>query len=384
MLWKPFNPIQFPLLGNDARFSSLFSLKTPIFQLLFALILGFCLNQIQIPVGWLLGAILAGSLSVLVQRNPQPFPPILFTSSQAIIAIATATRFSPQSLILAKHYALPLTLCICVTGGMSLLNGYFLHRLAGIDKKTGFLASIPGASASIVAMSEEMEADAMVVALLQSLRVVLVALLIPLLVSFLFPFDASDGLSSVLTYASSSYLPLSLDLMLVAGCCGLGVWLGKGLKLPSGLFLGPFMVGLTVFWLFPQYFYVPQPLFIIGLILLGLSIGLKVNFQTVQKLLKVVLIEFCLIIVLILSCLGAGYLFHLITHIDTMTAILGSTPGGISAMMATAINLQGDTGLVMTMQMTRMLLILLLSPLLANTLKKNEAYSVIDESIRIK
>jgi hypothetical protein len=62
--------------------------------------------------------------------------------------------------------------------------------------------------------------------------------------------------------------------------------------------------------------------------------------------------------------------------VDLATSILGSTPGGITPIMAMTIQLGGDSGLVLAMQMTRMLLILLVSPWFATFLRENVKNSV--------
>jgi hypothetical protein len=107
------------------------------------------------------------------------------------------------------------------------------------------------------------------------------------------------------------------------------------------------------------------------MLLVGLSIGLRFDWQTARKLLKAVLIEAGLLIALILLCLAAGYAFHLLTGVDIMTAVLGSTPGGMQVMIASAVELGGNSGLVLAMQMTRLLIILLIGPWLAENFLKS-------------
>jgi uncharacterized membrane protein AbrB (regulator of aidB expression) len=53
------------------------------------------------------------------------------------------------------------------------------------------------------------------------------------------------------------------------------------------------------------------------------------------------------------------------------TAILGFTPGGIEAMVATVMQLGGNTGLVLAMQLTRMLSIIMIAPWLVAFLVKH-------------
>jgi hypothetical protein len=346
--------------------------KKTIALLAIAIVGGVFFSWLHVPVGWLLGPMIVGIAYAIIQGSRQPLPPVFRTVGQAIIAIVTATRFSPETLSVATTYAIPLLLCVFTTGSLSMFNGYLLSRWAGIDRATAFLGFIPGTASSIVAMSEEMGADALTVALIQYIRVLLVVLLLPTTASLLFPVNPdTQAAASVAITNNLPSLPMILSLLVLAVCGGLGVWVGRRLRLPSSGFLGPFLVGLITFWILPYQLQVPQSLFCAGLLLLGLSIGVQFDWQIVNKLLKAVLIEVGLVIVLMLSCLGVGYEFHVVTHVDTITAVLGFTPGGIEAMIATVMQLGGDTGLVLALQLTRMLSVVLIAPWLVAVLVKS-------------
>ncbi len=350
-------------------------LATPIKTialLAIAMVAGISFSWLHVPVGWLLAPMLVGIAYAIIQGSRQPLPPAFKMVGQVIIGIFTATRFSPETLSVATTYAIPMLLCVFTTGSLSMFNGYLLSRWAGIDRTTAFLGFIPGAASSIVAMSEEMGADALTVALIQYVRVLLVVLLMPAAASLLFPVNPDTQVAAPVAMTNNlPSLPIILNLLVLAGCGVLGVWGGRRLRLPSSGFLGPFIVGLVTFWILPYQLQVPQFLFYAGLLLVGLSIGVQFDWQIAQKLLKAVLIEVGLVILLILSCLAVGYEFHVVTHVDTITAVLGFTPGGIEAMIATVMQLGGDTGLVLAMQLTRMLSILLIAPWLVAVLVKN-------------
>lgn len=333
-------------------------------QLAVGIIAGLVFNWLQIPVGWLLGSMIGGIAYCVIQGNPQPLPKMFVTVGKAFIALYTAARFSWDTINVAATYAVPLLLCVLISGALSLFHGYLLSRLSGIDRVTGLVAFIPGAASSIVPIAEEMGADAVAVAVFQSIRLLLVVLLIPSAAGFFFPADLNSSVTIAIatTTADNSSIPMWLNLIVLAGCCVVGMWGGNRLSLPASGFLGTFLIGLAVFWGSPYELQVPQWLFAVGLLCVGLSIGVKFDIKTVNKLLKAVLIEIALVISLILLCLGIGYEFHVFTHVDTITSLLGFTPGGLEAMVATVMQLGGDTGLVLAMQLTRMLLIIALGP----------------------
>ena len=338
------------------------AIRNIVSQLAVGFCAGFVFNWLQIPVGWLLGSIIGGILYSTIQGNSQPLPKMFITLGKAFIALATAVRFSWDTVNIAAHYAVPLLLSVLISACLSLFHGYLLSRLSGIDKVTALVSFIPGVASSIISIAEEMGADAASVAVFQYLRVLLVVLLIPSAAGFFFPADLNNSVTTAIATTNDSSMPMWFNLGILGGCCLVGIWGGNRLRLPASGFLGTFLFGLVVFWSSPYQLQVPQWLFVMGLLFVGLSIGVKFDIKTASKLLKAVLIEICLVISLIILCLGVGYSFHLFTDVDTITSLLGFTPGGIEAMVATVMQLGGDTGLVLAMQLTRMLIIIALGP----------------------
>lgn len=348
-----------------------------IFRIIGLVILAITLSWlgeiIDLPIPYLLMPLFLGVIIVIIQKKAQPLPKSFSIIGQAIIAIVTASRFSLDTLNQAKDFFFPLLLCILITASLSLINGYIIYKWANIDLATSFLGCIPGAGPSLVAMSEDMGADAIAVAVLQYLRILMVSVIIPIIASF-YP-TPNPSLSTTIINQKQLLpsLPLPLNILIISILVIISIKIGGKIQLPSNLFLAPFFCGLIIFSFSPYEIIIPNYIFRGGLLLLGLSIGVKFEINTIQKLLKAVLMEIILVLFLILTCFLAGYGFHLITKIDTLTALLGSTPGGLTAMMATVIELGGDSALVLTMQMMRMLLILMLSPFFAASLIKKSA-----------
>lgn len=343
---------------------------------IFALILALIGDSLHLPIPWLLLPIIVSIIWSMVKNDDNlPIPKLFNIIGQGVIAVFTASRFTPDILMGSKDYFLPLIICIVVTSLLSLFNGYVIYKFTEIDFTTSFLGCIPGAGHSLVAMSEEMGADAITVTILQYLRIIMVSVIVPMIVGFFHtPMNQIETISHHQLLAS---LPLPINLLILSLSTILGVKIGSLLKIPSTLFLGAFISNLLLFSFFPYEIILPQSIFRGGLLLLGLSIGIKFKIEAMGKLLKAVFLEIILVLILIGTCFMMGYWFHLVTKIDTLTAVLGSTPGGLSAMMATVIELGGNSSFVLTMQMTRMSLILLLTPIIGSYLmRKNNVNSM--------
>lgn len=337
----------------------------------FAIIFTFIGDRLNFPIPWLLIPMILGLIWAMVKGEAQSLPKFFSITGQAIIAIFTASRFSFETLTTAQNYFFPLLICIIVTASFSLFNGYIIYKFSDLDLPSCFLGCTPGAGPSLVAMSEDIGADAIVVAVLQYLRILMVSVIVPIIASFYITEIPSIPVQIISqNYHLLLSLPLPINITIIILCAFIGIQIGKIIKLPSNLFLAPFFSCLLLFCFFPYEITLPVSIFRGGLLLLGLSIGVKFEIKILQKLFKAVLLEIALVLILITVCCVVGYWFHLITKVDTLTALLGSTPGGLSAMMATVIELGGDSGFVLTMQMTRMLLILSLSPFIATSLIK--------------
>jgi uncharacterized protein len=359
-------------LGNSSAFYFRYSLQI-LLLILSAIIFALFGEYVHLPLPWLLLPMLVGVFWILIKGNEQSLPKGFTIAGQSIVAVFTGCTFSIDVFTHIENYFLPLLMCIVVTGIFSVLNSYLIHKWADIDLKSSFLGCVPGASASIVAMSDEIGADAIVVAVLQCLRIVMVSIIIPLLLSFYLPDNHNlTAMDMIKQPDLTNTFPLGITLILLSLVAFLGIKLGEKIKLPSNLFLAPFLSSLIFVSLFPYNIIIPHSLFCLGLLLLGLSIGVKFEVKAIHKLAKALILEVALLLLLIIVCLIAGYEFHQLTHIDTLTALLGSTPGALNAMMATAIELGADSTIVLMMQLSRMFLILAFIPLLGNFLPHNQ------------
>lgn len=210
---------------GEKRVSSLNEIKKIIQHLVTAILAGFLFHWLHIPVGWLLGPMLVGIAYAVIKGTLQPLPSTFKIVGQVIIGIVSATRLSPDTLSVATTYSIPVVLCVFSTASLSMFSGYLLSRWAGIDRTTGFLGFIPGAASSIVAMSEEMGADAVAVAVIQYIRVLLVVLLVPTITTLLFPANPdTQATATVVTTNHLPTLPMLLNLLVLAVCSGLGIW----------------------------------------------------------------------------------------------------------------------------------------------------------------
>jgi hypothetical protein len=76
---------------------------------------------------------------------------------------------------------------------------------------------------------------------------------------------------------------------------------------------------------------------------------------------------------LIALCAGIGWVLALATGIDFLSAYLATSPGGADSVAIIAASAPVDRAFVMTMQMTRLLAVMLLEPVYARIVTRRRA-----------
>lgn len=350
---------------------------------------GILFQLVDLPVAWLLGPMLAGVAVSLVTGRPVQLPAAWRAGAQVVLGVAVGSRLSRDAFSGLGSDLPWLLVLVVTTAGLSMLNGYLLSKLAGVDPATGFLGSVPGAASSMVALSADLQADARLVAVLQYLRVLLVAFLVPFLVENAAPYlspppaqppaEPAVGRSAVPMIPGSDngvftdelaptepsdYLPTA---GLLAAYGVVGWFAGRALRLPSASFLGPFAVsGAGSLMLGPLPF--PDAVFNAALLVLGAWIGAQFDGPFVRRLGRIALIEAILIVLLVVATGLLGVAFSRLTGVPVVTALLASSPGAMEAMVALSLKLDAQTPLVVGMQMFRFLTMLLGGPWIARGL----------------
>lgn len=330
-----------------------------------AIAAAFLCSWLGIPIPWLLGPMAAGLLIAVVGGRPRSMPRSLQTGAQAVLGVSIGLTFPPEALTLLGSNLPALLAVIVITGGLSMLNGWMLHRWAGIDLASGFLGSVPGAASGMVAVSAEIGADARMVAVLQYVRLLTVAFLSPMMIDWLFPLAGASGTMAAAIPVHATHLPEWAGLPVIALAGGAGLWIAGRVRIPSGMFLVPMLLTLAVTWTGLVHPAMPVPVFAAALLSLGVSIGVQFDWPTIRRLKRAAQIELLQVLALMAISVGLGYGLSWATGIDPRTAVLGTVPGAMEAQIALAFTLGAEAPLVVAMHTIRVLIMIVAGPWVA-------------------
>jgi len=325
---------------------------------------------------------LFGSLAVgiayaltLAARRPLTAPAWVLLASQALIGVALGAGFETSTLTTIAGDWAPIALVTVTTVAISLVAGLVFAATTGVDRSTSLLGLVAGGASGIVAMSDELGADARLVAFMQYLRVLVVVVTAPLLAELVLvtvddPAPAAAG-GDTAGLAGVAGAGLPADLAFTAGCALVGVLIARRLKITAGTLLVPLSLaaGLAIAQLSGGARVPPlmQDMAFAGI---GLQIGLRFTAATIReagRLLPAVLLA---IAGLIIACAGLAALLLALTDVSAPDAYLATTPGGLYAVVAVAAAAGGNATFVVAVQALRLFAMILTAPPLVRLLHR--------------
>jgi membrane AbrB-like protein len=248
------------------------------------------------------------------------------------------------------------TLVISVAGG-GLLG---LHR--DVSPLTGGLALVAGGSSGIVAIARELGGDDRVVAAIQYLRVALITAAMPVVVAVFY----HDTKAHVSQTSETTSLPWYVSLPLIAVIVVVGAAAGRSVRLPGSGLLGPMAItivldltglasGLTV----------PMVLVQAGIMLIVWQSVLGFTRESLRAIRRILPGALALIMMLNIAAAGLGVVLAHVAGLSMLDGYLATSPGGVYAVLGTAVGSGSNVTFVMAAQVIRIVLMLFAAPFVA-------------------
>src|SRR6202165_1809004 len=136
----------------------------------------------KLPGGLLFGAMVAVGVAAIAGR-PTTLPPILTQTVLVLLGISLGSLMSRQLLQHISAYPLTIALLALATFCTTCGSSFYLQRLHGWDRTSAFLAASPGALSQITVLAIEKGADVSAIAVVQTMRVILLTAALPLLLA---------------------------------------------------------------------------------------------------------------------------------------------------------------------------------------------------------
>src|SRR6266403_3782377 len=308
----------------------------------------------NLPGGPISGAMIAVGIAAIAGR-PLAVPPILTQTVLVLLGISLGSLVSRQ--LLQHMGAYPLTIGLlalatfCSTFGSSL----YLQRFHGWDQTSAFLAGSPGALSQITVLAAEKGADVPAIAVVQTMRVIVLTAALPLVLALTgiapsSPPPATGAIASPLELteliAASVAAALLLRLIKFPASWMFGAMIGSSVLHGTGLIEG----GL------------PPWVRAAALVGIGTLIGsrfARVNTKTLLSHVTAALGSFA--IVILISAIFV-VVIALTTPVRFADVVVAFAPGAMDAMLALALTLHIDPIFVGAHHLSRFVFVTIAAP----------------------
>jgi len=345
--------IQFPI-------STAFALpsRAKILSALEALVIGAAGGLLflwaNLPGGLISGAMVAVGIAALAGR-PLAVPPIMTQTVLVLLGISLGSLASRQ---LIQHIgAYPLTIGLlalatfCSTFGSSL----YLQRFHAWDRTSAFLAASPGALSQIAILAAERGADVPAIAVVQTMRVIILTAALPLILTL-------TGLvpSSPPAVVAATASPLELAALITAAVAV--SLLLRLMKFPASWMFGAMIASSVLHGMGLVDGGLPNWVRGVALVGIGALIGTRFGRMKVKTLLGHVNAGLGSFVIAILISAIFVAIIVLTTHVRIADIIVAFAPGAMDAMLALALTLHIDPIFVGAHHLSRFVFVTIATP----------------------
>lgn len=317
--------------------------------LLLAIAAGALARQLQMPLPWLLGPLLAvAALRMAGARLEAPRGGRQL--GQGLIGGALGLHFTPAVIGELTTQALPVALIAAGSVLIGFACALLLLRWAAVAPATALFAALPGGASEMAVLAERQGAAVDRVAAAQALRVALVVVIVPFIL-----YHWAGGGADLLPPAPAAAAPASLALLLTVALAG--ALLFARLHIANAWMLGPITAVGALSAAGVALAAPPAWLTNGGQLLLGVALGSRFTpsfFRAAPRFLGVSAV--CTGVALLL-CGGGAWLLGMGTALPLPSLALAAAPGGMAEMSVTAAALHGSVPLVTVSHLLRLALL---------------------------
>lgn len=306
-----------------------------------------------LPLAYILGA-LVGSAAVTNLFGAMSGGRFVRRGGQLFLGASVGGVLTPDAVAeLGRHLPLMLGVAIASNAAGAAL-ALPVARIAGVSRLTGVLSCLPAGMAEMATLASELRADDQTVAVIHTLRVVLILTLIPLWLG-VSGVQAVAAVPTGFVGGAEILAIIVLGGLIASAASRLGI-LNPWVIAPMLLCIAAIGSGLTV----PA---MPTPLLVAAQIAIGGSLGLRFKLEQFRRLPRAVLAGVLSGLALIgISFVGLAWAARSLGGLPDETAVLAVMPGGLGEMIASASALGFLPATVAGFQITRSILTNIFAP----------------------
>ena len=315
------------------------------------------------PLPYMLGPLVASAVAAMadvrVAGAPLRLPKRLRGFCVPVIGVTIGSTVTPEVAASALRWWPSLLAVAPFVVAVQFANYAMLLRLGGYDRATAFFAASPGGLIDSVLSGERRGGAPAAMSTQHFARIALTVTTVAFLMTTL-----AEPVGPTLAAADGVGWPSLLDAAALIGCAVLGATLGKRLRLPASVMLGPFLLSAALHVSGLTAAGTPPPVVHLAQIVVGGVLGLQ--FAGVGRRQVARGIGLSAVAVIVALGLAAPLAFALSGLVEAPFAavLLAFAPGGLAEMGLMSVSLGIEPAFVVVHHLLRIVLTIAVAPLL--------------------
>jgi membrane AbrB-like protein len=314
---------------------------------------GWTLWQFQMPLAWLLGAMIACGLSALLGL-PVELPKYSRPPMTATLGAMLGATFSPSVFEHISLWIVSLTGLVIYLLVLGTTVYLYFRRIVGLDPATAYFSALPGGMVEMIIQGGEKGGDEQMIALIHAVRIFLVVTTLPFLIQSVTGQNIGRNAAGYVALNSIS----GIDLLWITMTVLIGVALATLLRFPARFFLGPMIVSACVHYLGYSDFKIPTTVLAGAQVVIGATIGCRFANIQLAYIARVSLFSlgstFLCVAISLVFALGVSYW----SGDQLASLVLAYSPGGITEMSLIALALGLEVPFVVSHHIMRVVLVM--------------------------
>jgi len=320
---------------------------------------GSALGLLGVPAGWLSGSILAVAGASLAGR-PMFIPTLLMRAIFVLIGISLGAVVTPETLHGMATYPVSIAVLLLAMAIISVCGAAYLrlvHRWGNVD---AYLAAAPGGMSQVLALGAELGGDLRAIAIVQSIRVVVIAVGLPAGLSLL---GLGGHTPSRVTGTLSIGVLDELAILVVAS--SLVAIVADRIRFPGGLLFGAMLTSAVLHGTGLIHAVMPWWVANTAMVAMGAITGSRFANTSPRLLLNFVGAAFgSFALAVTIAAVFAAILISVLS-LHAAEVMIAFAPGSVDAMMLLALALNLDPVYVGAHHLTRIFFVSLTMRLVA-------------------
>jgi len=320
---------------------------------------GTALGLIGFPAGWLSGSILGVAGASLAGR-PMLIPTLLMRTIFVLIGISLGAVVTPETLHGMATYPASIAVLIVAMAVISFAGAGYLRLIHRWETVDAYLAAAPGGMSQVLALGAELGGDLRAIAIVQSIRVVVIAVGLPAGLSLLgLVGHAPPRVTGALSVAVLDELAILVVVSTIAAI------IAYRIRFPGGLLFGAMLTSAVLHGSGLIHAVMPWWVANTAMVAMGAITGSRFDNTPLRLLLNFVGAAFGSFAVSVtISAIFAAVLISVLS-LRVAEVMIAFAPGSVDAMMLLALALNLDPVYVGAHHLTRIFFVSLTMPLLA-------------------